>query len=231
MPRTATAARTSTTELGIEPGAELRELERRILGHDAALAAPSAGTAPGRRVPAPPTAAIGRDDELRTLRGLLLDPRTRLVSLVGPGGIGKTRLAVELASELGQQFADGALLVDLAPLSEPAQVVPAFGRALGLREGESSSWVEGIAAELAGCELLVVLDNFEHVVDAAVELVPIIDAVPRLTLLATSRSVLRLSAERVVDVRPLDSAAARLLLASRVIASGVEVDPDSAIFA
>ena len=74
----------------------------------------------------------------------------------------------------------------------------------------------------------MVLDNFEHVVDAAAELVPIIDAAPRLTLLVTSRSVLRLSAERVVDVRPLDAAAARELLASRVTASGVEVDPDSA---
>ena len=122
-------------ELGLEPGAELRELERKILGHDPALAAPtSAGRAAGHRVPPPPTPTIGRCAELRALRALLLDPRTRLVSLVGPAGIGKTRLAVELASELGDELADGALLVDLAPLSEPAQVVPALGRALGLRE-------------------------------------------------------------------------------------------------
>ena len=218
-------------ELGLEPGAELRELERRILGHDPALAAPSAGRPADRHAPLlPPTRTIGRAEELRSLRGLLLDPRTRLVSLVGPGGIGKTRLAVELAGDLGAELADGALLVDLAPLSEPAQVVPALGRALGLREGESSGWSEAIDAELAGRELLVVLDNFEHVLDAAAELGPILDAAPRLTLLVTSRSVLRLSAERVIDVRPLAAGAARELLASRVAASDRDVDPDSAVF-
>ncbi len=218
------------TELGLEPGAELRDLERRILAHDPALAAPSSGPATGRRVPAPSTRPIGREPDLRRLRDLLLEPRTRLVSLVGPAGIGKTRLAIEAASELGEQLADGALLVDLAPLSDPAQVVPALGRALGVREGESASWDQAISAELAGSEILVVLDNFEHVVEAAAELVPIIDAAPRLTLLVTSRSVLRLSAERVVDVRPLDAAAARELFASRVTASGVEVDARSPLF-
>ena len=214
-------------ELGLEPGAELRELERRILSHDPTLATPSADGSAGSRVPVPPTPTIGRASELRALRELLLDPRTRLVSLVGPAGIGKTRLAVELASDLGEDLADGALLVDLASLSEPGQVVPAIGRALGIREGESANWDEAIRAEVAASELLVVLDNFEHVVEAAAKLVPIIEAAPRLTLLVTSRSVLRLSSERVVDVRPLDAAAARELLASRAAASGVEVDPDS----
>ena len=107
------------TELGLEPGAELRDLERRILAQDPTLAAPSSGPATGRRVPAPSTRPIGRDRDLRTLRGLLLEPRIRLVSLVGPAGIGKTRLAIEAASELGEQLADGALLVDLAPLVGP----------------------------------------------------------------------------------------------------------------
>ena len=217
-------------ELGLEPGVELRELERRILSQDPALAAPSAGGSADRRVPPPSTRTIGRAGELRALRGLLLDPRARLVSLVGPAGIGKTRLAVELASDLGEDLADGALLVDLAPLSEPAQVVPALGRALGLREGESASWGEAIRAEVAARELLVVLDNFEHVVEAAAALMPIIEAAPRLTLLVTTRSVLRLSAERVVDVRPLEATAARELLASRAAASGVDVDRESALF-
>jgi predicted ATPase/DNA-binding SARP family transcriptional activator len=217
-------------ELGLEPGAELRELERRILGHDPLLEAPNAARAAARHVPPPPTPTIGRDGELEALRELLLDPRTRLVSLVGPGGIGKTRLAVEVASDLGGQLADGALLVDLAPLSRPEQVLPAFARALGLREAESSDWAAAIGAELAGGELLVVLDNFEHVVEAAGELTPILASSPRLTLLVTSRSVLRLSAECVVDVRPLDTGAARELLASRAAASGVDVDPGSPVF-
>ena len=218
------------TALGLEPGAELRELERRILGHDAALTVPSAGRTAGRRVPPPQTPTIGRSSELRLLGRLLLDSRTRLVSLVGPGGVGKTRLAVQLASDLGEQLADGALLVDLTPLTDPSDVVPAFGRALGLREGESTGWEEAIGAELAGRELLIVLDNFEHVVDAAHELVPIMDAAPRVTLLVTSRRVLRLSAERVVDVLPLELSAARELLASRAAASGVGVNVDSALF-
>jgi predicted ATPase/DNA-binding SARP family transcriptional activator len=217
-------------ELGLEPGAELRELERRILRHDPVLAAPISARVAARRVLPPPTATIGRDGELEALRELLLDPRTRLVSLVGPGGIGKTRLAIELASTLGEQLADGALLVDLAPLSRPEQVVPAFARALGLREGALASWADAIGAELAGGELLAVLDNFEHVAEAAGELPPILAAAPRLTLLVTSRSVLRLSAERVVDVRPLGRGAARELLASRAAASGVEVDVESPVF-
>ncbi len=217
-------------ELGLEPGVELRELERRILGHDPLLDAPSSARVTARRVLAPPTRTIGRDRELDALRELLLDPRTRLVSLVGPGGIGKTRLAIEVASDLGEQLADGALIVDLAPLSGPEQVVPALARALGLREGMSASWGESIGAELAGSELLVVLDNFEHVVEAAAELTPILGAAPRLTLLVTSRSVLRLSSEQVFDVRPLGMGAARELLASRAAASGVEVDPESPVF-
>ncbi len=217
-------------ELGLEPGAELRELERRILSQDPLLEVPNSARVAARRVLPPPTRTIGRDGELEALRELLLDPRTRLVSLVGPGGIGKTRLAVEVASDLGEQLADGALFVDLAPLSRPEQVVPAFARALGLREDTSASWEESIGATLAGSELLVVLDNFEHVVEAAGELTPLLGAAPRLTLLVTSRSVLQLSAERVVDVRPLDAGAARELLASRAAASGIEVDPESPVF-
>ncbi len=218
-------------ELGLEPGLELRELERRILCHDPALAVPSASRVAGRRVQPPPTRTIGRTRELTALRSLVLDSRTRLVSLVGPAGIGKTRLAVELAADLGEQLANGALFVDLAPLSEPGQVVPAFGRALGLREGESGSWEEAVGTELERDELLVVLDNFEHVVEAAAELVPIIEAAPRLTVVVTSRSVLRLSVERVVDVRPLEPAAAQELLASTAAALGVDVDADSAVIA
>ena len=218
-------------ELGLEPGLELRELERRILCHDPALAVPSASRVAGRRVQPPPTRTIGRTRELTALRSLVLDSRTRLVSLVGPAGIGKTRLAVELAADLGEQLANGALFVDLAPLSEPGQVVPAFGRALGLREGESGSWEEAIGTELERDELLVVLDNFEHVLEAAAELVPIIEAAPRLTVVVTSRSVLRLSVERVVDVRPLEPAAAQELLASTAAALGVDVDADSAVIA
>ena len=136
------ARRSSIDELGLEPSAPscasssggssatTRTSTRRP---GARAAAPSA-CRPRRR------ATIGRDAELAELRGRLLDPRTRLVTLVGPGGIGKTRLASSSATSSARSFADGALLVDLAPLTEPELLLPAIARALGLREAGSASW-------------------------------------------------------------------------------------------
>lgn len=154
---------------------------------------------------------------------------TRLVTLTGPGGIGKTRLAIELANAVGDELADGAALVDLAPLGDPQQLLPTIGRALGLREGDATGWLELLRAHLGDRELLLVLDNMEHLVDGAAALSPLLDAAPRLTMLATSRRRLRLSAEHVVDVRPLEVDAARTLLASRVAAAGVTVDVEEEI--
>jgi predicted ATPase len=210
--------------LGLEPGPELRELERRILVHDPALAAPAARDPTGRRAPGPHTRTIGRERELGRLREQLLDARTRLVTLVGPGGIGKTRLAVELARALDEELADGSVFVDLAPLVDPAQVMQAIGRSLGLREDPDAGWPEVIGEHLRTRELLLVVDNFEHLVDGAGMIASLLDAAPLLTVLATSRRVLRLAAEHVFDVEPLSAGDARELLAARVAASGVNVD-------
>ncbi len=217
------------SELGLEPGTELRELERRILEHDQALAGPPQLAAPPPRVPMPQTQTIGRDTELAELGTLLADPRTRLVTLIGPGGVGKTRLATELAVALGDELADGAALVDLAPITDSHQLLPTIGRALGLREGDSTGWPELLGEHLGDRELLLVLDNLEHLLDGTVELPPLLDVAPRLTVLATSRRRLRLSAEHVVEVRPLDASSARELLASRVAAAGVTVDADERV--
>jgi predicted ATPase/DNA-binding SARP family transcriptional activator len=213
-------------ELGLEPGTELRELERRILEQDPSL---ELETEPVRRpgaLPVPPTRTIGRDRELKAIAGKLLDPRTRLVTLVGPGGIGKTRLAIELARRLDAELADGAVVVDLAPIADPAQLVPAVGRALGLREG-ATPWPTLLADHLRGRELLLVLDNLEHLAGATAPLGELLTGAPRLTLLATSRRVLRLAAEEVVEVEPLERSAALELLAERVAAAGARSDPEA----
>ena len=217
------------SELGLEPGSELRELERRILGQDTTLAAPVQEAPRRLRVPLPHTRTIGRDLELAEIATLLLDSRTRLVMLTGPGGIGKTRLAIELANAVGDRLADGAVLVDLAPLGDFEQLLPTIGRTLGLREGDATGWLELLGAQLADQELLLVLDNMEHLVEGAAVLSPLFDAAPRVTMLATSRRRLRLSAEHVVEVRPLEVADARMLLASRVAAAGVTVDVEEAV--
>jgi predicted ATPase/DNA-binding SARP family transcriptional activator len=212
------------TELGLEPGPELRALERQILEHDHVLVAPDASEDDRRRVPAPLTPTIGRERELAELRELLLDPRVRLVTLTGPGGIGKTRLAAELASATGDGYAGGAALVDLTPLADPDDLLSSIGRSLGLLDGDASGWHDLLARNLGTTELLVVLDNAEHLVEGADVLVALLDAAPRLTIVVTSRRVLRLSAEHVVEVRPLELGAATELLVSRAVAAGAGVD-------
>ena len=214
-------------ELGLEPSAELRRLEQRILDQDPTLLPATAPPGPVASVPQPRTATVGRDDELDRIRREVLAPRTRLVTLVGPGGIGKTRLATEVARSAAPELADGAVLVDLAPLADPRQLLAAIGRTLGLHESGTASWLELLAVQLESRELLLVLDNLEHLVDGIAPLAELLDRTPHVTVLATSRRPLRLSAEQVVEVRPLPHAASLTLLGERAIASGATVDPES----
>jgi predicted ATPase/DNA-binding SARP family transcriptional activator len=210
-------------ELGLEPGGELRALERRILEQDPALDL-AASSAPASVLPVPPTPTVGREREVADIVSRLRDGRARLLTLVGPGGIGKTRLAVEAAHALAAELADGAVLVDLAPVGSPELLLPAIGGALGLRE-EARPWQAVIAERLRGLQLLLVLDNLEHLVDGAAALGELLAASPQLVVLATSRRALRLEAEQIVEVQPLDQASARKLLAERVAAAGVRVGP------
>jgi predicted ATPase/DNA-binding SARP family transcriptional activator len=189
-------------ELGIDPGPELQELERRILRHDHSLAAPDAPAPARLRLPTPPTSLVGRRLEVAAVCALLRRQEVRLVTLTGPGGAGKTRLALAAAGELGPELADGAAFVDLAAVREPALLGSELAQTLGA--GESGEAVEDVlAAHLRDKSMVLLLDNLEQLVPH-VELVSrLLAAAPRLLVLATSRTPLRLGGEHEYPVPPL----------------------------
>jgi predicted ATPase/class 3 adenylate cyclase len=153
------------------------------------------------------TGLVGRDDARRALADLL--PTTGIVSIVGPGGVGKTRLAVQLAFDVVPRMADGAWLVELAPVSDPALVAPAVAAALSVQEQPGRSIEDLLVEHLGGRELLLLLDNCEHLLDAVAALVERLSQhSPRLTVLATSREPLDVDGELVWRLGPLATAAA-----------------------
>ena len=168
----------------------------------APAAAPSASLV---RLPVPPTPLFGREAEVAQLRALLerSPAATRLLTLVGPGGVGKTRLALAVAAELVDAYADGVVFVDLAPLRDPRLVPATIAHALDVRESGERSARELLLDYLRARQLLLVLDNFEHLVQAAPLLAELLTACPRLALLVTSRTALRLRSERRFPVAPL----------------------------
>ncbi len=154
-------------------------------------------------MPAPLTRLIGRERELATVGALLARPEVRLVTLTGPGGVGKTRLALALAAQAASRFADGVVLVPLAPVRDPSLVLPTVARVLDLRDAADQSLPERLQNYLATRELLLVLDNVEQVLEAAPDIADLLTACPALTVLATSRSPLRISGERNAYIAPL----------------------------
>jgi predicted ATPase/DNA-binding SARP family transcriptional activator len=195
-------------ELGIEPGGALSELQAAILAHDPGLDAPGAAGARVRAAPSmlpePTSELFGRDADIDRLTRIVSEPKTRLVTLVGPGGVGKTALAVETARRLSGDFTDGARLVELAPLPDARELASAVTRALDapVREGEPPK--TALLRFLGDRHLLLVLDNFEHLHDGAPLAGELLTACPNLTVLVTSREPTRLGAERLYPVRPLD---------------------------
>jgi predicted ATPase/DNA-binding XRE family transcriptional regulator len=154
-------------------------------------------------LPIPPTPLIGRERESAAVLDLLAQEHVRLVTLTGVGGTGKTRLALEVATRVAGRFPDGVRFVDLAPLADPALVAAAVAQELGVTEQPGRTLSDALIAFLAGRRLLLVLDNFEHLLDAAPLVSTLIERCPGLVVLATSRPPLRLRGEHVFAVPPL----------------------------
>ena len=154
-------------------------------------------------LPNHPTPFLGRERELEEIEALLMQPGVRLVTLTGPGGVGKTRLALRVAAESLEAFPDGVFLVDLARQTDPALVPSATATALGLREQPGQTLTETLVTHLRDKRMLLFFDNFEHLLPAATLVADLLAAAPGVTVLATSRARLGLQAEHEYRVETL----------------------------
>src|SRR5262249_48157898 len=143
-----------------------------------------------RYLPIPPTPLIGRAQEVRTVCTLLQHPDVRLLTLTGTAGVGKTRLALQVAADVIPAFADGAQFVPLATLSDPGLVLPTIAHALGVQETGDQPALTLLETSLRDQQVVLVLDNFEQVMPAATHLAALLEVCPELKLLVTSREVL-----------------------------------------
>ncbi|MQA17218.1 MAG: AAA family ATPase [Pseudonocardiaceae bacterium] len=208
--------RALAAQLGLDPSPELRRLEQRVLRQE--IGPPSRGLRP----PLPVSSFIGRDGAVGRVAELL--GRCRVVTLIGPGGVGKSRLAAHVAHAVADRYDEGIVFVELAPLREQADVASAVAAALRLTDSVAETLSERIVAVLAVRRALLVLDDCEHLAGGVAALVEsITTGTSGVDVLLTSREALRADGEHVVAIRPLESAAAVALLVDRVRAA----DPDS----
>jgi predicted ATPase/DNA-binding CsgD family transcriptional regulator len=168
--------------------------------HDRSNAARSGAS----NLPAPLTSLIGREKELAAAIAMLQREYVRLITFTGPGGVGKTQLALEVAREASEDLADGAVFVPLAPLRDPAHVSASIAHEFDVRESDPRLLLDRLQVALRARELLLVLDNFEHVTEAASLLTDLLTVCPRLKILVTSRELLHLTGEHAFEVPSLE---------------------------
>ena len=190
------ARRRLDDELGLELGPALRALEQAILEHDPSLAGSAAQARPA--LPAPPTPTVGRDRDIEVVADAL--EQSRLVTLTGPGGVGKTRLAIETARA---HTCRRVYVAWLAAVADPGDVAGALASAVDVAAQAGEREEDAIARRLGGPAALLVADNLEHVLDAAPMLAELLAACPELRILATSREPLSLRGEHCLPVSPL----------------------------
>jgi len=155
-------------------------------------------------LPIPPTSLVGRADDIAMVEGLLRDSGARLITLTGAGGVGKSRLALAVAAELASEFADGVAYVDLSSETASDRVFSSIAEQLGVSGDPSQPALDAVIDHLADLKLLLVLDGFERVNAAAIDLADLLTKCPGLRVLVTSRAPLRIGAEREIRVPPLE---------------------------
>ena len=197
-----------SAELGMEPGEPLTRLQQRVLAREPTLLLgapdPRARAVTGITAAAPPTRLVGREPELTALEGLLADPDVRLMTLTGPGGVGKTRLLVELTRRHEADYQDGAVFVRLEGLTDPALVAAEIAATLAQRDGTDGPGADGLPAYLRERELLIAVDNFEHLITAAMLIAELLELAPGIRVVVSSRTALRIRGEHTFEVEPLE---------------------------
>ncbi|MFD1534402.1 BTAD domain-containing putative transcriptional regulator [Pseudonocardia aurantiaca] len=211
-------------ELGLDPSPELRALHEQVLRQEPLVQSPAQRRSPAPALPI--STFVGRDRDLAAAMAVLAE--RRIVTLCGPGGVGKTRLARHVAVAVADHYVDGVVLVDLAA-ARPDAVGAAVAAALRLTEAGAGSLTARIVEVLAVRRQLLVLDDCEHVLDAAAALVEAVAlGAPGVDVLATSREALRVDGEQVLPVAPLPPGPAAALLAEGIGAAGLSVAADGA---
>ena len=181
-------------------------------------------------LPVPATPFLGREHEVADVKALLTNPDTRLLTLTGPGGTGKTRLAIHAASQTADSFPDGTAWIPLAPLRDPTLLIPTIANALEIRERPDQPLAKTIAEILLGKKALLLLDNAEHLLPhAGRELAALLADCPTLKLLATSRERLRIAAETIWPVPGLIAREGEELFVERAAAAGVHLELDETV--
>lgn len=203
--------------------------------------APRARARPRLTLPNTPRPIVGRVADLAGASEMLRREAVRLVTITGPGGTGKTRLAVEIAGRLESDYPDGVVFIDLSAVSDRDRFLPAVGRAVGVRESSERDVIDGLGSVIGDSRMLLVLDNFEQLLDAAPDVGQLLEVLPAVDVLATSRSPLRLSWENEYPLAPLpvpdanadtsaiteSDAVALFVERAKVVRPGFEIGPDN----